>query len=64
MRRCSRDEIARIHGLAPHRVETLAADALIIQELQRRLAIEVDVSGTGLREGFAAKLGADLTEAA
>jgi exopolyphosphatase/guanosine-5'-triphosphate,3'-diphosphate pyrophosphatase len=63
-RRCSSEEIARIHGLAPHRAETLAADALIVHELQRRLAIELDVSGTGHREGFAAKLGVDLIEAA
>ncbi|MGI9657408.1 MAG: hypothetical protein ACR2OD_00760, partial [Gaiellaceae bacterium] len=63
-RRCSAAEIVRIHGVPPHRAETLAADALILQELHRRLAVPLEVSNTGHREGFAAKLAVQLTEAA
>ena len=63
-RRCSGAEIVRIHGLPPHRAETLAADTLIMRELHRRLAVPLEVSNTGHREGVAARLGMQLTEAA
>lgn len=63
-RRLPADEIVRVHGVPPHRAETLAADALILNELHRRLAVQLDVSATGHREGFAARLSAELTEAA
>ncbi len=63
-RRCRANEITRIHGVPPHRAETLAADALIAHELHRRLAVPLEVSATGHREGFAARLATELTEAA
>ena len=63
-RRLPAEEIVHIHGVPPHRAETLAADALILSELHRRLAVSLEVSNTGHREGFAARLGAELTEAA
>lgn len=63
-RRCSATEIVRIHGIAPHRAETLAADALILRELHRRLAMPLEASGGGHREGYAARLGAEAVEAA
>lgn len=63
-RRCSATEIVRIHAVAPHRAETLAADALILREVHRRLAIPLEASATGHREGYAARLGAEEARAA
>jgi exopolyphosphatase/pppGpp-phosphohydrolase len=63
-RRCEAAEIVNIHGIPPHRAETLAADGLILNEVHRRLAIPLDVSATGHREGYAARLAAESVEAA
>ena len=63
-RRCPAAEIVRIHGLPAHRAETLAADALILRELHRRLAVPLQVSDAGHREGFAARLATRLSAAA
>ena len=46
-------EIAREFGLDPMRARTLLAGALILAEMQRRLAVPLEVARGGLREGAA-----------
>jgi exopolyphosphatase / guanosine-5'-triphosphate,3'-diphosphate pyrophosphatase len=43
--------IAERYGLTSARARTLAAGALILSEIQRRLGLELDVARGGLREG-------------
>ncbi len=50
-------------GIDPARAPTVAAGALILAELQRRLAVPLDVVGTGLREGLALSLLAERSAA-
>jgi exopolyphosphatase / guanosine-5'-triphosphate,3'-diphosphate pyrophosphatase len=54
-------EIASASGIDPERARTLPAGALILTEVQRRLAAPLVVSAAGLREGVALTL---LREAA
>ena len=53
--------IARAFGIERGRARTMAAGAIILQEVQRRLGVPFQVSRTGLREGAALAL---LDEAA
>jgi len=44
-------ELAEEHGIAPERARTLAAGALILAEMQRRLVVPLVVGRGGVREG-------------
>lgn len=56
-------EIAKEFGIDRERVRTLLAGALILREVQRRLAIPLEVGAAGLREGLALALLAEASAA-
>jgi len=56
-------EVARRCGIAPERARTLAAGALILSEVQRRLATPFRVVRGGVREGAALELADELSAA-
>jgi exopolyphosphatase/guanosine-5'-triphosphate,3'-diphosphate pyrophosphatase len=49
-------EVARAHSLHPHRARTLLAGALLLAETSRSLALPLEVSAAGMREGAAQRL--------
>ena len=55
--------IAAKHGLDPARAWTLVGGALILAEVQHRLGVPLEVARTGLREGVAATVLAELAAA-
>ena len=63
LRRTPASEIADQHGIDLERARTLAAGALILSEVQRRLAVPIVVARGGVREGAAMALGAEQTAA-
>jgi exopolyphosphatase/pppGpp-phosphohydrolase len=54
----SSEELIAKHGVDPDRVRTMAAGAVILAELQRRLGTSVKVVRAGLREGALLELSA------
>jgi exopolyphosphatase / guanosine-5'-triphosphate,3'-diphosphate pyrophosphatase len=56
-------QIAKAFGIDRCRVSTLTGGALILAEVQRRLAVSLGVAGAGLREGCALSLLAEATAA-
>jgi exopolyphosphatase/guanosine-5'-triphosphate,3'-diphosphate pyrophosphatase len=63
LRRTPSAQIAETHGIDLERARTLTAGALILSEVQRRLAVPIVVARGGVREGAAMALGAELTAA-
>jgi len=59
----SSEELIAKHGVDPDRVRTMAAGAVILAELQRRLGTSLKVVRAGLREGALLEL-AERREAA
>lgn len=59
----SSSEIAAWHDLDPRRARTLLAGALILAEIQERIAVPLTVARTGLREGLAVEVMAELAAA-
>lgn len=53
------DLLVERYGIAPQRVRTLAAGAVILAELQRRVGLPLRVVRGGVREGALAELGAE-----
>jgi exopolyphosphatase/guanosine-5'-triphosphate,3'-diphosphate pyrophosphatase len=56
LRRTQRGEIVDEYEIDPERAHTLAAGALILAEVQRRLVVPLEVVRAGLREGLALRL--------
>ncbi len=56
-------EVAEEHGIAPERARTLAAGALILAEMQRRLVVPLVVGRGGVREGALLALAAQANAA-
>lgn len=56
-------DVAKEFGICPPRVRTLMGGALILAEVQRRLAVPLEPAGAGLREGFVLSLLAEATAA-
>jgi exopolyphosphatase / guanosine-5'-triphosphate,3'-diphosphate pyrophosphatase len=56
-------EIEKAFGIDRYRVRTLTGGVLILAEVQRRLAVPLEVAGAGLREGCALSLLAEATAA-
>ena len=56
-------ELAAKHGLDAERAWTLAGGAIVLAEVQRRLGVPLVVSRTGLREGVAVTMLAELAAA-
>ena len=63
LRGCTSDELAAAHGFDPERARTLAAGAVILSEVQRRLGVPLLVVRGGIREGAALVLAAEQTAA-
>lgn len=61
--RRSADDIAQRFGLDPRRARTLLAGCLILAEVQERIAVPFEVAKTGLREGVAVEVLAELAAA-
>lgn len=59
----SSEEIAAKYDIDPRRARTLLAGCLILAELQQRLAVPFVVARTGLREGVAIDVMAELAAA-
>jgi len=57
------DEVASEHGIDPERARTLAAGAVILAEIQRRLVVPLVVGRGGVREGALLELAAQQTAA-
>jgi exopolyphosphatase / guanosine-5'-triphosphate,3'-diphosphate pyrophosphatase len=57
------DELAAEHGLDPERARTLPAGAVILAEVQHRLAVPLVVGRGGVREGALLELAAQQTAA-
>ncbi len=64
LRKRPSDEVAAEHGIDPERARTLLAGALILAEVQLRLAIPLVVGRGGVREGAALQLAAQQLSAA
>jgi exopolyphosphatase / guanosine-5'-triphosphate,3'-diphosphate pyrophosphatase len=58
------EELAAEYGIDPERARTLPAGAVILAELQRRLAVPLVVGRGGVREGALLELAAEQTTAA
>jgi exopolyphosphatase / guanosine-5'-triphosphate,3'-diphosphate pyrophosphatase len=56
LRRRSREELVETYGFDAERARTLAAGAVILAEVQGRLAVPLEVVRAGLREGLALAL--------
>jgi exopolyphosphatase/guanosine-5'-triphosphate,3'-diphosphate pyrophosphatase len=56
LRKRSPGEVSASFGIDPERVRTMTAGALILSEVQRRLAVPLEVVSEGLREGLALAL--------
>jgi exopolyphosphatase/guanosine-5'-triphosphate,3'-diphosphate pyrophosphatase len=56
-------ELAAEHGIDPERARTLAAGAMILSEMQRRLMVPFEVGRGGVREGALLELAAQQTAA-
>ena len=56
LRKRSPSEVSAAYGIDPERVRTMTAGALILSEVQRRLAVPLEVVSEGLREGLALAL--------
>ena len=56
-------ELAAEHGIDPERARTLAAGAVILSEMQRRLMVPLVVGRGGVREGALLELAAQQTAA-
>ena len=56
-------EIAERFEIDPRRARTLLAGCLILAEVQARLAIDLEVAKTGLREGAALEVLSELAAA-
>jgi exopolyphosphatase/guanosine-5'-triphosphate,3'-diphosphate pyrophosphatase len=63
LRKLPSTEIAETYGIGPERARTLAAGALVLAEVQRRLAVPLTVARGGVREGAALALAAEQTAA-
>jgi exopolyphosphatase / guanosine-5'-triphosphate,3'-diphosphate pyrophosphatase len=63
LRKQPADELAEEHGIDPERARTLPAGAVILTEIQRRLAIPLVVGRGGVREGALLELAAQQTAA-
>src|SRR5262249_32174539 len=63
LRKRSSAELAAEHGLDPERARTLAAGAVILSEMQRRLIVPLVVGRGGVREGALLELAAQQTAA-
>jgi exopolyphosphatase / guanosine-5'-triphosphate,3'-diphosphate pyrophosphatase len=63
LRKRSSAELAAEHGLDPERARTLAAGAVILSEMQRRLMVPLVVGRGGVREGALLELAAQQTAA-
>jgi exopolyphosphatase/guanosine-5'-triphosphate,3'-diphosphate pyrophosphatase len=57
------DELAAEHDIDPERARTLPAGAVILSEIQRRLAVPLVVGRGGVREGALLELAAEQTAA-
>lgn len=56
-------ELAAEHGIDAERARTLAAGAVILSEMQRRLMVPLVVARGGVREGALLELAAQQTAA-
>jgi exopolyphosphatase/guanosine-5'-triphosphate,3'-diphosphate pyrophosphatase len=63
LRRRPRDELVETYSFDDERARTLAAGAVILAEVQRRLAVPLEVARAGLREGLALTLLEELAPA-
>lgn len=63
LRRCSSGELVETYGFAPERARTLAAGAVILFEIQKRLGVPLLVARGGVREGAALLLAAEQAAA-
>jgi exopolyphosphatase / guanosine-5'-triphosphate,3'-diphosphate pyrophosphatase len=63
LRKRSSAELAAEHGIDPERARTLAAGAVILSEMQRRLMVPLEVGRGGVREGALLELAAQQTAA-
>lgn len=63
LRKCPSRELAETHGFAPERARTLAAGAVILAEIQKRLGVPLLVARGGVREGAALLLAAEQAAA-
>jgi exopolyphosphatase/guanosine-5'-triphosphate,3'-diphosphate pyrophosphatase len=64
LRRRGAEEVAATFGIELYRARTLAAGAVVLAEIQRRLGVPFEVARGGLREGAALALLAGRAEAA
>jgi exopolyphosphatase / guanosine-5'-triphosphate,3'-diphosphate pyrophosphatase len=63
LRKRPSSEVAEEYGIAPERARTLAAGAVILAEMQRRLVVPLVVGRGGVREGALLALAAQQTAA-
>jgi exopolyphosphatase / guanosine-5'-triphosphate,3'-diphosphate pyrophosphatase len=63
LRKQPSDDLAAEHGIDPERARTLPAGAVILAEMQRRLAVPLVVGRGGVREGALLELAAQQTAA-
>ena len=63
LRKQPADDVAAEHGIDPERARTLPAGAVILTEMQRRLAVPLVVGRGGVREGALLELAAQQTAA-
>jgi exopolyphosphatase / guanosine-5'-triphosphate,3'-diphosphate pyrophosphatase len=63
LRKCSSGELTETYGFAPDRARTLAAGAVILSEIQKRLDVPLLVARGGVREGAALLLAAERNAA-
>jgi exopolyphosphatase/guanosine-5'-triphosphate,3'-diphosphate pyrophosphatase len=63
LRKQPSSEVAEEYGIAPERARTLAAGAVILAEMQRRLVVPLVVGRGGVREGALLALAAQQTAA-
>lgn len=63
LRKRTPEELAEEHGIDPERARTLPAGAVILAEMQRRLAVPLVVGRGGVREGALLELAAEQTAA-
>jgi exopolyphosphatase/guanosine-5'-triphosphate,3'-diphosphate pyrophosphatase len=64
LRKSPSSELAAAHGIDPERARTLLGGALILSEVELRLAVPLVVGRGGVREGAALALGAQQQSAA
>jgi exopolyphosphatase/guanosine-5'-triphosphate,3'-diphosphate pyrophosphatase len=63
LRKRRSEDVAASHGIDPERARTLAAGAVILAEMQRRLAVPLVVGRGGVREGALLALAAQQSAA-